>query len=234
MFFRRPNFSLFQEQSKCNLRKEEKEFLDKAHLDVDDSDDDDGAESSAGTGAEPAIAIDDEQIDFDHHYDIEIDWSSDRDCFTEGQSVYYYHAPNLGGVAGVAALQTRWEPGVIKRRIPSAETDGFHLYEVTSADGRSAGSFSKRQLKARADYMDMQTVQPSTSVSSDESYTAQAREIVASASYGQENDQQLAETCCESGPIYRQEDVPWHETPVPRGWYNRPKLQAGHWHPDQH
>ena len=75
---------------------------------MDDSDDDDGAESSAGTGAEPAIAIDDDQIDFDHHYDIENDWSSDCDCFTEGQSVYYYHAPNLGGAAGVAALQTRW------------------------------------------------------------------------------------------------------------------------------
>ena len=86
---------------------------------------------------------------FDHHYDIEIDWSSDRDCFTLGQSVNYHHAPNLGGAAGVAALQTRWEPGVIKRRIPSAETDDFHLHEVTSADGRSAGNFSKRQLKER-------------------------------------------------------------------------------------
>ena len=134
----------------------------------------------------------------------------------------------------MAALQTRWEPGVILRRSPSAETDGFHLYEVTSADGRSAGSFSKRQLKERDDDLDMQTIQLSASVSSDGSYTAQALEIFASASNGQENDQQLAETCCKSGPIYQQEDVPWHETPVPRGLYNRPKLQAGHWHPDQH
>ena len=82
--------------------------------------------------------------------------------------------------------------------------------------------------------MDGQTVQPSASVSSDESNTAQALEIVASASNGQENDQELAKTCCKSRPIYRQEDVPWHETPVLRGWYNCPKLQAGHWPPDRH
>ena len=85
--------------------------------------------------------IDDDKIDFDHHYDIELEWSADRHCLTESQSVYYYHAPHLGGAAVVAALQTRWEPGVIKRRIPSAETDGFHMYEVTSADGLPAGSF---------------------------------------------------------------------------------------------
>ena len=38
MYFRRPNFSLFTSQARYNLTKEEEEFLENAHLDVDVAD----------------------------------------------------------------------------------------------------------------------------------------------------------------------------------------------------
>ena len=94
---------MFTEQSKCTLTAEEQEFLEKAHLDVSEEEADDRASED--------VSGDDDNSGFSAgQYNLKLDWcDTAKAVCTVGQAVYFYRAPNLGGAAGVAALQIRWE-----------------------------------------------------------------------------------------------------------------------------
>ena len=149
---KRPSFSLFQEQNHCQLTKEERQFLDEAPLDVEDDLEED-ADPQEGEDVEP------EQVDT--AYPIELDWpapesssssATGSDSLTElliDAPVYFYHAPNLDGAGGLAALKVRWEAGLISRVVPIDESNGFRLFEVKDLKGVCRGKFSKRQIRLR-------------------------------------------------------------------------------------
>ena len=152
LFMKRPNFSLFQEQNHCQLTKEERQFLDEAPLDVEDDLEED-ADPQEGEDVQP------EQVDT--AYPIELDWpapesssssATGSDSLTElliDAPVYFYHAPNLDGARGLAALKVGWEAGLISRVVPIDESNGFRLFEVKDLKGVCWGKFSKRQIRLR-------------------------------------------------------------------------------------
>ena len=157
-FLRRPNFSMFNQQSRCNLTEEERNFLEHAHLDVEEGDD-----HEAGSG-------DDSQA-----YPLETQWNQQESTdgaveqeegpssaiatarYSAGDAIYYHKPANLGGAAGVAALEQRWYAGFIADH--HANAGGFHLYSVTDLDGNiQSGRISGSWIKPRD--MVMQWLQP--------------------------------------------------------------------------
>ena len=133
-FAARPTFSLYSSQARCNLIKEEAAFLDNAHLDVQTDDEHEGDETS-----------DDERFG-QSDYPLELQWrskqdaacgsssegaavtattpeSTDDDAFKVADAVYFHKPANLGGAAGMAALQQRWFEGSVKDII--IEESGF-------------------------------------------------------------------------------------------------------------
>ena len=126
-----------------NRRKQE--FLEKAHLDVSEEEADDRASED--------VSGDDDNSGFSAgQYNLELDWCDPaKAVYTVGQAVYFYCALNLGGAAGVAALQIRWETDRITNRLPPEESNGFELYAVEGEDGTDCGVYSTKQLKLRTE-----------------------------------------------------------------------------------
>lgn len=67
--------------------------------------------------------------------------------YTVGDLVYYFKAPNLGGMAGTAALQVKWLEAVIAEF--TTQSGSFQLYRVEDQQGFAAGTFSKADLRPR-------------------------------------------------------------------------------------
>ena len=83
VYFRTPNFSLFLEQSRCNLRKEDALFLETADMDVEGNGESDDEDDSADDVSQPARGHDDSE----KTYEIELDWNVSDNKSTTGQSV---------------------------------------------------------------------------------------------------------------------------------------------------
>ena len=136
---------MFTEQSKCTLTAEEQEFLEKAHLDISEEEADDRA-------SEDVSGEDDNSGFSAGQYDLVLDWCDPaKAVYTVGQAVNFYRAPNLGGAAGVAALQISWKPGRITNRLPPELSNGFELYAVKGEDETDDGVYPTKQLKLRTE-----------------------------------------------------------------------------------
>ena len=146
-FLRRPNFSMFNQQSRCQLTEEERNFSEHAHLDVEEGDDRD-AGSGDDSKAYPLETQWNKQESIDGAGEQEEGPRSATARYSAGRAIYYHKPANLGGAAVVAALEQRWHAGFIADHHISAS--GFHLYSVTDLDGNiQSGRIPGSWLKPR-------------------------------------------------------------------------------------
>lgn len=98
----------------------------------------------------PAVITDED------HYPVELDWEDKsvtgkepahpEEEFHNNAPVYYYHAPNLDGAAGVVALKARWEAATVSQ-VLLCEANVLWLVDVVDSNGIYKGRFLRRQLK---------------------------------------------------------------------------------------